>query len=232
MDKLIVLPELLKDSDWSEHTKKAEKIMKQYYMDDVLVPQKKISDVMDTILNSKYKRKFMASMHQLKTEKLYKSNIHGQAHVERVCILAAYLAIQMKVNEHMFTLCMEVAKYHDIGRCDDSEDRLHGYRGSKDIKECCKDFSEWDCEMIAAVVEAHSLLDEEAEQVFVKYELLKTSDFETYLQILYILKDADALDRFRLTDHSLSVKFLRIPESVCVIQAACEMNQILIDEKL
>lgn len=226
MDKLIILPKLISDSDRHEQAEKAERIMNQYYAEVDLFPQKEISDIMHIILDSKYSHNFLNSMKQLKIEKLYKSDIHGQDHVERVCILAAYLGIQLGISMHMFELCLEAAKYHDIGRCNDAEDRLHGYRGSKDIHECCGEFCEWDCEMIAAVVEAHSLLDDEAEQVFDKYELLKSSDFEMYLQILNIVKDADALDRFRLTDHSLKVDYLRVPESLSVIQAACEVNQV------
>lgn len=226
LDKLVILPELIKGADWCKQIQRAEKIMHQYYADVIDFQQKSIYDVIDMILTSEYRQIFLDSMRQLKIEKLYKSDIHGQDHIERVCILTAYLGIQMKLSEHMFALCLEAAKYHDIGRCDDSEDRQHGYRGSRNILKCCEGFSELDCEMIAVVVEAHSLLDEEAGEVFDKYELLNSSDFEMYQKILYILKDADALDRFRLTDYSLDVEFLRLPESMHVVLAACEMNQI------
>ncbi len=226
MEKLIILPELINNSDWHEQMKRAERIMNQYFREVCSFPQKELSDVMHIILDSKYGQNFLNSMKQLKIERLYKSDIHGQDHVERVCILAAYLGAQLGVSMNMFKLCLEAAKYHDIGRRNDAEDRLHGYLGSKDIYECCEEFCEWDCEMIAAVVEAHSLLDDEARWVFDKYELLEPSDFEMYLQILNIVKDADALDRFRLTEHSLKVNFLRVPESLSVIQAACEMNQV------
>lgn len=226
LDKLVILPELIKVGDWNKELQKAEKIMHQCYANILKFSQKNVSDIMCVILNSEYKQIFLDSMRQLKIEKLYKSQIHGQDHIERVCILTACLGIQMKISKHIFALCLEAAKYHDIGRCDDSEDRLHGYRGSRSISKCCEGFSEWDCEMIAAVVEAHSLLDGEAEAVFNKYEILNFSDFEIYRQILYILKDADALDRFRLTDHSLNIKFLRLAVSMYWVQAACEMNQI------
>ena len=224
LDKLIILPEMMECFDWHKQAKEAEKIICQYYEDVNFSAQKSISEVIDIILHCKYKQIFLKSMERLKIEALYKSEVHGQEHIERVCILAAYLGIQLNVTEYLFELCMEAAKYHDIGRCDDSEDRLHGQRGSRYIPKVCESFSEWDCEMIAAVEEAHSLLDEEAGAVFGKYKLLGKADFGMYQQILYIIKDADALDRFRLTDHSLNVKFLRLPESLYLVQAACEMN--------
>lgn len=228
MKQLIILPGLMEEQDWSKPLQESERIIQQYYRDLISFPQKKISDVIHMVLNSEYKRCFLDSMEALQIEQLYRSNVHGQDHVERVCILAAYLAVQAKLDMHMFRLCMECAKYHDIGRQDDSEDRLHGQRGATKIQECCKSLGETDCSKIAAVVEAHSLLDEEAEYVFRQYKRLQYSDYETCLCILYILKDADALDRFRLTEHSLKVDFLRIPESVNLVQAACELYQISI----
>lgn len=228
LNQLMIIPKLMEDIGWSVSEREAERVMKKYYIDRIPLPQKKLSDIIDTIFKSEYKHYFVNSMEQMQVDKIYQSSIHGQDHIERVCIFTAYLAACARVHEHTFYLCMECAKYHDIGRCDDSEDRMHGQRGAEKIHECCRDFGEYDCEMIAAIVEAHSLLDEEAKNVFLKYQLLKTLDYEMYLQILYILKDADALDRFRLTEHSLKVEFLRIPESIKLVQVACALYRVSI----
>lgn len=222
-----MLPKILLCSNWDMQEDAAQKIIAKFYSADIAAyPQKKAADIVDIVLNSEFGKEFENAVCQIQIEKLYKSDIHGQDHVERVCLLAACLAIMEGVDKHTFLLCLEAAKYHDIGRCDDSEDQLHGCRGAAKIKGCCPAFDKQDRNIIAAVVEAHSLLDEEAEKISIKYGLQNPCCYEKYLQIVHIVKDADALDRFRLTDHSLKTKFLRMESSLHLIQAACEINQI------
>lgn len=226
MGQLVLVDQLLRKAYQDEIEIDAEKIIEEFYKDNIPLPQRTLSDIVDTVFNSKYYSFFMNSMKLLQVEQLYYSRVHGQEHIERVCLLVAYLAVRRNVNAHIFILCLECAKYHDIGRCSDSEDRLHGKRGSEKIPIVCPKMQKRDLELVKAVVEAHSVSDNDMETIFRQYNILVSSDFEIYKTILYILKDADALDRFRLSAQSLKINFLRLPESVELIRAAYELYKV------
>lgn len=118
---------------------------------------------------------------------------------------------------------MLLALYHDIGRDDDMEDSDHGHRGAKKILMHISD-NKMDM-IIPAVIHAHSLLDEEAYQIFRQYNIEK-SQYARYSKILSIIKDADALDRFRLRPNSLNPEYFRIDFSKILISLACVLSKV------
>ena len=79
--------------------------------------------------------------------------------------------------------------------------------------------------LIPAIIHAHSLLDEEADQIFNQYNLEK-SQYNKYLKLLSIIKDADALDRFRLRPDSLNPRYFRIDYSEKLISLACVLSKV------
>ena len=80
-------------------------------------------------------------------------------------------------------------------------------------------------DIIPAVIHAHSLLDEEAYQIFRQYNIEK-SQYARYSKILSIIKDADALDRFRLRPNSLKPEYFRIDFSKILISLACVLSKV------
>jgi len=166
---------------------------------------------------------FEESMNQLQDSYLYESNVHGKSHIERVAVLSFVLGVQLKLKYNDLRLCIEIAKYHDIGRQDEGDDEEHGYRGAQKINAICRGFSDQDRTVIAAVIAAHSLRDECCTDLFQRWKGLQENQKPRCKLLLDIIKDSDALDRFRLRDSSLDTRFLRLPNSLCLVRAACEM---------
>ena len=212
---------LFYDHLWNKNIAYINSIMGRYYTEynGHLNGERLIAD----IKNASCFEMFQSSMNRLKTEILYKSNVHGIRHVERTCVLTVYIAKELRFSENEIRLCLEAAKYHDIGRRDDSEDPQHGYRGAIEIPHICTDFSNREKCLIAAVVAAHSLGDEDCPRIFREFGVSEM-EFGKCRMYLSVLKDADALDRFRLNESSLRTKYLRNKISFSMIKAACEMT--------
>lgn len=133
------------------------------------------------------------------------------------------IACNENVNKCDLNILLEIALYHDIGRINDGEDKKHGQRGAKKL---LLQNIESDIDMlIPAVICAHSLVDEEADEVFKQYNIRK-SQYSRYLRLLSIVKDADALDRFRLRSNSLRPEHLRIEYSKELISLACVLAKV------
>lgn len=211
---------LFYDNLWDKNITYTNGIIDRYYADynGLLNGERLISD----IRNSACFEMFQFSMNLLKTEVLYKSKVHGIHHIERTCVLTVYMAKKLQFSENEIRLCVEAAKYHDIGRRDDSEDPRHGYRGAIEIPHICTDFSDREQCQIAAVIAAHSLGDEDCLRIFREFGISEM-EFGKCRRYLSVLKDADALDRFRLNENSLRARYLRNKISFSMIKAACEM---------
>ena len=117
------------------------------------------------------------------------------------------------------------AKYHDLGRINDEADIEHGSRGAILMEKM--DFS-WGKEKLRiyqAVIAAHSLGDEAFETEWKRWEN-QTGELIKGRNLLEILKDADALDRFRLRDQSLRLDFLHKDISFRTVQGAYELYHL------
>ena len=198
-------------------------IMEKNYCGDLMMyKQFSLYEVMKLIRSCPQFLQFIETMNSLRYDALYKSNIHGVPHIERVVILAFILSVLYQLDYQSTFILLEAAKYHDIGRIDDGNDFKHGMRGAEKYNELFVTSNRIDSRIIMALIEAHSVNDEKAESIFDKYDIPKKLH-ERVRKLLYFLKDADSLDRFRLTDHSLKTKFLRYSESHKLIEVACEM---------
>lgn len=208
----------------------AKDIIENNYREDLIIyEQFSLYEVMKLIRSYPLFSQFIEAMNSLRYDALYRSNIHGESHVERVVILAFILSILYQLDYHSTSILLEAAKYHDIGRIDDGNDFTHGMRGAEKYNELFVTSDQIDSRIIMALIEAHSINDEKAESVFDKYNI-PNKQRERVKKLLYFLKDADSLDRFRLTDHSLKTKFLRYSESHKLIEVACEMANYNFDE--
>lgn len=118
------------------------------------------------------------------------SNAHDVMHTLRVALLSCYIgALEGLSDVKLFKLC-EAAMYHDAGRKSDGIENGHGEAGA----EIYKDEGGRD-PYIEFAVRMHCVDDKICEErVRNKFPEKEQADA---MQILNILKDADALDRVR-----------------------------------
>lgn len=176
----------------------------------------------DAINNSSFPI-FLNHVNKLNDKILYHSQVHGVKHILNVTFFSYLIACNENMDENDMNILLEIALYHDIGRIDDREDRAHGYRGAEKMLMHLSD-DKIDM-LIPAIIHAHSLLDEEAYQIFRQYNIEK-SQYARYSKILSIIKDADALDRFRLRPNSLKPEYFRIDFSKILISLACVLSKV------
>lgn len=160
-----------------------------------------------------------------------RSGLHGVDHILRVCMFARLLAQKLALGESDRRLLFLAALYHDIGRKDDSPDPYHGFRGARMLREIPHTFCPKDEGLLSALIAAHPFRDGDDEDILSFFGDFDGEDKNRFRLLLSVLKDADALDRFRLSDQSLKAHLLRHEESRALIPAACELVQLTCREK-
>ena len=125
----------------------------------------------DAIKNSSFPI-FLYHVNNLNDKILYHSQVHGVKHILNVTFFSFLIACNENMSANDMGILLETALYHDIGRNDDMEDSDHGHRGAKKILMHISD-NKMDM-IIPAVIHAHSLLDEEAYQIFRQYNIEKS----------------------------------------------------------
>lgn len=189
-----------------------------------------LKDILEQLLATNKIERLQKEIETINEEVLYNSFIHGINHNERVLFWAYFLGLQCGLNETGMRIVLDAAKYHDVGRVNDLVDYSHGERSANEIENIVANpIYEQDINMrlLKAIVELHSLNDTAAEQIMIKYGITDKSYFYT---LFSILKDADALDRVRITYMTpkyscLDPTYLRISYSKCLLLAAHELNE-------
>lgn len=173
---------------------------------------------------SAYYALLLEAYDRLRTEVLYDSGVHGPAHVERVMLLGAIIAMQQGFSPRETELLLIACSYHDIGRVDDHYDAEHGRRSADMLlKIPLPELSAAELRCIRAAVATHSTHD----QLIASFEEeYRVAEEERALCRLLCrgLKDADNLDRVRIRD--LDVRHLRFPESRRMAAEAEEIFRI------
>jgi len=146
---------------------------------------------------------FSGALSGLREDVLYQSEIHGRDHIQRVLLLSALLAWKEEISEDNIRLLYYAASYHDIGRVNDTYDTEHGTRSASRIHEITG-LSGEELKMVQGAVAAHSRPDSKLESTMEEYEPF---DFKRGIELAKFLKDADGLDRVRISD--LNPAYLR-----------------------
>lgn len=146
-----------------------------------------------------------------------KSDIHGITHVERVCLLGLVLACDMGLSIADTKLFLTACAYHDTGRVEEWEDAGHGKRAADALGDRVDYFGE-DLRILKAAIEAHDQSDKKMGSTIEKYSI---DDRGRAILIARLLKDADGLDRVRVSD--LDPSFLRFKESLKFVDFAKEL---------
>ncbi|MDD6037408.1 MAG: HD domain-containing protein, partial [bacterium] len=158
-------------------------------------------------------------------EDLFMPGVHGYLHAVKVMIYTLYIGNYYHVSEKEMPILLVAAKYHDIGRKDDSDDFSHGYDSARWIEKNASEMSGTDKRIVCFLAEAHSCPDEMMETVRDMWGLQADS---RYLLFAKIIKDADALDRYRLHMRALNPGFLRTEAAVKIIKAAFVFHQYVL----
>ena len=148
------------------------------------------------------------TLRELKRDELFRSPVHGEGHIERVILLGALCAMERGLPEEDVRLLFLICSYHDTGRLSDWLDDAHGRRSAFKL-ERITGLTGDELALAMAAVEAHSRRDADMEAILEEYRL---PDPERGRELARLLKDADGLDRVRLSD--LDVSYLRTPEAV------------------
>lgn len=167
----------------------------------------------------------------IKLSKLYSSNFHGLYHSQKVMLFSYILAKKMNITGDDLKILLDAAIYHDCGRWQDKEDDFHGLTSANKIESFLKESfytkNKENIEILKAIVDAHSVDDDRMENIFYNYEIDENSK-ERYLILAKILKEADALDRFRFSKSSsafINIKFLRTDFSKQLMEFAKDINK-------
>lgn len=147
------------------------------------------------------------TFHGLKRDELFRSPVHGEGHIERVILLGALCAMERGLSDDDVRLLLVACCYHDTGRLSDWLDDAHGRRSAFKL-ERITGLSGEDLKTAMAAVEAHSRRDSDMQTILDGYCL---EDPERGRELACLLKDADGLDRVRLSD--LDTSYLRTPEA-------------------
>lgn len=129
----------------------------------------------------------------------YKSLLHGVNHTRRVAFNVLLLTNKLKsFNRRDTQILLTIAKYHDIGRLNDGVDDSHGERSAFILSKTneLKDYDEEEKELIYFVIKEHSLNNK---QNSIDIDNLPISKKARYKKFLSLFKDADKLDRVRLS---------------------------------
>lgn len=148
---------------------------------------------------------------------------HDALHTLRVLLYALIIAEMLSLKRNQQILLAEAAAYHDIGRKTDFVEPEHGVASRKIYEKK----SEWN-DISAFAIEYHCKSDESAKKA--AEEIFENP--KDALRVLWILKDADALDRIRFGlpsqgSDALDVKQLRFSVSKQIVPFAKQaINQI------
>jgi HD superfamily phosphodiesterase len=126
---------------------------------------------------------------------VHESCTHGVCHTQRVHIHAQRLTTQLGWPEPDRRLVLCAALWHDIGRRHDGKEPEHGAGGAQRAQALglCDGLATPDRDLALFAITYHSLDDRAGER-----EARGAAEPERALRLLWLLKDADALDRVRL----------------------------------
>jgi HD superfamily phosphodiesterase len=145
----------------------------------------------------------------------HSSTLHGINHTYRVMFHVLNIGRKAGLN-HDIRLAFCAAFIHDMARLHDSYCTEHGIRSVKRKLPAFKQLffqTGIDADGIRAIklaVANHSI----------RHEISKSNP---YYHTVALLKDADALDRIRIGEHNLKIKYLRYPETVELVDFAKEL---------
>ena len=151
------------------------------------------------------------------------SSIHGISHVRRVLIHAQAIAAARDVDHDQFESLVLAVAWHDIGRTHDGREPEHGPNGVTRAKGLGLGRGVDPSVLTRAffAMQWHSVPDYRALDHAASADPRARPEIGSMLRVLWLLKDADGLDRVRIAD--LDPGQLRYEESLKFVDRAWEL---------
>ena len=151
------------------------------------------------------------------------SSIHGISHTRRVMIHAQAIATARDIDPDWFDSLVLAVAWHDIGRTHDGREPEHGPNSVTKVRRLGL-HAGVDAQVLARTffaMEWHSVSDHQALDAAAALDPKQRPEPGTMLRVLWLLKDADGLDRVRIQD--LDPGQLRYEESVKMVDRAWQL---------
>ena len=198
------------------------------------IKQKGLAETFKSIINSSFYQYARQKEKNVDQSKIYNSKIHGINHCRKVVILSSAILQGSGINfdERMTDILMTACYYHDIGRIMDFGP--HAKNSVRKLKrmdlrfENGEEYTDEDRNMLYTIVEAHEGKDSDLSKIMKKYNIPKEKQ-EIVKFYSYALKDADALDRARISTKfymDLNPNYLRINESKRLVNFSFDLDTV------
>lgn len=135
------------------------------------------------------------------------SRLHTQRHCARVLLYVLKEAASRHLAEGDIRILATAAVFHDSRRRDDGLDVGHGQRAARYYESYCQQGHLAFNPAVYDIMAWHDRDDEEGIAAMVRHHR------EGVIPLYQLFKDADALDRFRISPTALDVRFLRTEEA-------------------
>jgi len=147
-------------------------------------------------------------------------SIHGISHTRRVLIHARAIAEARDLDPDWFESVVLAVAWHDIGRTHDGREPEHGANSVAKVQRLglAQGVGTHVLARTFFAMEHHSISDHVAVERAADLEPDHRPEPGTMLRVLWLLKDADGLDRVRIDD--LDPAQLRYQESVSMVARA------------
>jgi HD superfamily phosphodiesterase len=162
------------------------------------------------------------------------SHLHGAGHTKRVHVHAQRLLEELRWSTADAGLVLCAALWHDIGRTGDGVEPDHGRlsAGRADDLGLTAALTPSDADIVRFAILRHSLPDRGAPELAADVtagegRARRLAEPERALRVLWLLKDADALDRVRLgLGESADPRQLRHRETIALIPFASALYAV------
>ncbi len=198
------------------------------------INQNALAETFKSIISSSFYQYARQKEKNIDQRKIYNSKIHGINHSRKVAILSSAILQDFGINfdERMVDILMTACYYHDIGRIMDFGP--HAKNSVRKLKkmdlrfENGEEYTDEDRNMLYTIVEAHEGKDSDLSKIMKKYNISEEKQ-EVVKFYSYVLKDADALDRARISTKfymDLNPQYLRFNESKRLINFSFDLDTI------
>lgn len=143
------------------------------------------------------------------------SELHTRDHCARVLLYAIMISEDFAVGQRWREALCLAAVFHDCRRLDDGPDVGHGARAAQRYLEHCEE-NGTPFHLASYIAMMYHDRDDVIGESAMKREGLG----EDSVLLYRVLKDADALDRFRLGPNGLDPRFLRTAEARNLVETA------------
>jgi hypothetical protein len=154
------------------------------------------------------------------------SVLHTKDHCARVLLYNLKMAHRAGLNDDGVTVLCKASVFHDSRRQDDTRDVGHGARGAENYRSFCKRGLVGFDERVYLIMAYHDRDDELGKEAF------RDKGLSSAIHLYDLFKDADALDRWRISPTALDTRYLRTPWSGPLVQYAKDLVKETVGKSL